>query len=160
MRMIDPGPMKRFEEGKSDAGLADEVFQRLCEGSTLKVIAKDFGYPKGVFTRWFIEEHRELFDAAEVVLAQDMKHEALAAADGDGDVKRDRLRVSTRLSLMERLDRERYGARAQGAMGSVPVLNIVLLDRPSNEVVERLSDLTSREEVVEGEVLEALKGPI
>lgn len=121
----DPGPLARLEEVKADLSTPNVVFQRLCEGESLKAIAKAWAVPKGQFVLWFMTEHRQLFDDAERVRAQDLKGEALDIADEqaevvreaggtfDPDVPRDKLRVDTRLKLIEKLDRERFGKQVQ-----------------------------------------------
>lgn len=109
----DPGPMARFEYVKVQESTPSVVFQRLCEGETLREIASAWQVPKGLFIQWFMEEHRDLFDAAERVLAQDLKVDALKEADSatNEDIKPRTLRVKTRLELLPLMDRSRYGGK-------------------------------------------------
>lgn len=117
----NPGPIARLESLKADASIPAQVFLRLCDGESLKQIARAWQVPKGPFVLWYMSVHRQLFDDAERVRAQDLKAEALEISDEqneverpgggtfDPDVQRDKLRVDTRLKLLEKLDRERFG---------------------------------------------------
>lgn len=115
------GPLARLEAVIADESVPSVVFQRVCDGETLRDIAKAWELPKGQFVRWFSTEHSELYDAALKVRADDLAHEALAISDEqaevvkesgdtyDPDVPRDKLRIDTRLKLASRWDRKRYG---------------------------------------------------
>lgn len=130
----DPGPMARLRDVQADEGAPGVIFQRLTEGDTLATLAKAWALPKGAFTRWFMEKHGDLFDAAARVRADELVNEALAVADEqaevvkkdgttfDPDVGRDKLRVDTRLKLAEKMDRVRYGSKDVGPAGGMTVI--------------------------------------
>mgnify|MGYP001578805686 FL=1 len=162
--------MARFEDVKVDVQAPGEIFQRLCEGDTLAKIAKEWRLPKGHFTRWFVETHVALFDAAAKVRADELVNEALAVADEqaevvkkdgttyDPDVPRDKLRVETRMRLAEKWDRARYGAQVKvehsgglvvdaGLLGTIGDLLRAAGRRESEKVVADISP---------GQVLEAV----
>jgi hypothetical protein len=115
------GPLARLEAVIADESIPGVVFQRVCDGETLRDIAKAWELPKGQFVRWFSTEHADLYDAALKVRADDLAHEALSISDEqsevvkengdtfDPDVPRDKLRIDTRLKLASRWDRKRYG---------------------------------------------------
>jgi len=117
----DHGPQQRFEAVKDDPSSPDGVFQRVCEGESLKDIAKAWEVPRGQFVRWFTESYSDLYDAALKVHAADLAMEVLAIADEqhevmkkdgttyDPDVPRDKLRVDTRKWIASKFDRDRYG---------------------------------------------------
>lgn len=105
----DHGPQQRFEAVKDDPSSPDGVFQRVCEGESLKDIAKAWEVPRGQFVRWFTESYSDLYDAALKVHAADLAMEAISIADADGDVPRDKLRVDTRKWVASKFDRDRYG---------------------------------------------------
>lgn len=140
----DPGPMARFRDLIADETAPGIIFQRVCEGKTLRELARDYSVPKGEFTRWFTTQHSELYDAALKVRADDLAHEALAISDEqaqvttergttfDPDVSRDKLRVETRLKLVQQWDRARYGAKDTGPSGGVTVI----VDRSCGGTVE------------------------
>lgn len=111
----DVGPLARFEALKLNAAAPDEIFHRLCNGDTLRAIADAWGLPKGMFVRWFMDTHKQLFDDAERVRAQDLKAEALEHADSatPEDASAAKLRVDVRLKLLEKMDRDRYGRHTQ-----------------------------------------------
>lgn len=111
----DVGKLARFEALKGSATAPDEIFHRLCNGDTLKSIADAWGLPKGMFVRWFMDTHKQLFDDAERVRAQDLKAEALKHADSatPEDASAVKLRVDVRLKLLEKMDRDRYGRHTQ-----------------------------------------------
>lgn len=115
----DPGPMARFEHVKVQESTPRVVFLRLCEGETLKDIAKAWQIPVGLFVEWFTAEHLTLFDTAFRVRADQLAHEALAFADAatPDDVAPRKLQVDTRLKLAAQWDRSRYGAKDNGAAG-------------------------------------------
>lgn len=103
--------MARFEALKARPEVPQQIFQRLCDGERLKEIARAWGCPKGLFVFWFVTEHAELYDRARMVRAQDWRDEAIEIADGatTETAAPAKIRVDTRLKLMERDDRERYG---------------------------------------------------
>jgi hypothetical protein len=105
------GPLARLEAVIADESVPGVVFQRVCDGETLRDIAKAWELPKGQFVRWFSTEHSELYDAALKVLADDLAHEALVKADAatPEDVACAKLSVDTRLKLAGKWDRKRYG---------------------------------------------------
>lgn len=107
--LSDHGPQQRFEAVKDDPSSPDGVFQRVCEGESLKDIAKAWEVPRGQFVRWFTESYSDLYDAALKVHAADLAMEAISIADADGDVPRDKLRVDTRKWVASKFDRDRYG---------------------------------------------------
>ena len=125
----DPGPLARLEHVKLQEATPSVVFQRLCEGETLRDIAKAWQIPVGLFVEWFTTEHLVLFDTALKVRADQLAHEAVAIADEqkeavdkngkvfDPEVPRDKLRVDTRLKLAAQWDRARYGAKDSGPAG-------------------------------------------
>lgn len=107
----DPGPMARLAAVQADAGSPGVIFQRVCEGERLRDIWRAWGLPKGAATRWFMEEHAGLYDAALRVRADDLAHEALEVAAGASaqDTAPRKLRVDTNLKIAARWDRARYG---------------------------------------------------
>lgn len=114
----------------ADESAPGVVFQRVCDGETLRDIAKSWEIPVGKFVEWFSTQHAELYDAALKVRADELAHQAIAIADEqsevvkengetyDPDVPRDKLRVDTRLKLAAKWDRKRYGDDAGVALGS------------------------------------------
>lgn len=128
----DPGPLARFEEVKADESVPLMVFGRVCEGETLREIAREWRVPRGRFIEWFTTEHAGLYDSALKVRADELAHEALEISDEqnevvkengqsfDPDVPRDKLRVDTRLKLAAKWDRKRYGEEVE-RMVAVPV---------------------------------------
>jgi hypothetical protein len=131
---IDAGPIARLEHVKKQADTPGVVFHRLSNGETLKEIAKAWEVPAGPFVLWFTTTHAELYDAALKVLADEMAHDALEIADEqkeaidkkgnkyDPEVPRDKLRVDTRMRLLEKWDRSRYGAKDVGVAGGITVV--------------------------------------
>lgn len=106
----DPGPLARLEEVKADASVPGMVFGRICDGETLREIAKEWRLPRGRFVEWFTTEHAVLYDSALKVRADDLAHEALVISDTEREeVPRDKLRVDTRFRLAAKWDRKRYG---------------------------------------------------
>lgn len=146
----DPGPMARFEALKADAGAPTEIFLRLTEGETLRELASAWALPRGVFTRWFSTVHAELYDAALKVRADELAQEAVSIADktqpgirtktsaeGVETVEEDmlghrKLQVDTRLKLIEKWDRARYGSKDAGPVGGITVI----VDRSCGGTVE------------------------
>lgn len=130
---VDPGPVARFEAVKLDPLTPSVVFQRVCEGETLREVAKAWGLPRGAFTEWYTTEFAQMYDAALKVRADELAHEALAISDEqalavskqgvefDPDVPRDKLRVDTRMKLISKWDRKRYGEE-QDAVRTAPVI--------------------------------------
>jgi hypothetical protein len=126
---VDPGPLARLEAVKADETAPNVIFQRLCDGETLKEIARSWELPKGRFAEWFTVKHADLYDAALKVRADELAHETLEIADEqaevvkkdggtyDPDVARDKLRVETRLKLAAQWDRSRYGSKDNGPAG-------------------------------------------
>ena len=108
---------------KADPRSPEEIFRRLTQGETLREIAAKLEVQFGMLTRWFMEEHGELFDAAERVRANDLKEQALENADAatPEDVAPRKLRVDTRMRLIEKMDRVRYGAKDTGPAGGIQV---------------------------------------
>lgn len=112
----DPGPLARFEEVKADAAVPMMVFGRVCDGETLRGIAKEWRVPRGRFIEWFTAEHAALYDSALKIRADELAHEALSRADGAAtpeEVPAARLQVDTRLKLAAKWDRRRYGEEAE-----------------------------------------------
>lgn len=130
---VDPGPIARFEAVKLDPLTPSEVFRRVCEGETLREVAKAWGLPKGAFTEWYTTEFSQMYDAALKVRADELAHEAIAISDEqcavekegggtyDPEVPRDKLRVDTRMKLAAKWDRKRYGEE-QDAVRTAPVI--------------------------------------
>ena len=107
----DPGPMARLGAVVALPETPSVVFQRVCDGETLKEIAKAWGLPVGRFTEWVLMKHEGMYDAALKVRADQLAHEALERADGaDAEsVGPAKLQVDTRLKLAGKWDRGRYG---------------------------------------------------
>ena len=107
----DPGPMARLGAVVALPETPSVVFQRVCDGETLKEIAKAWGLPVGRFTEWVLMKHEGMYDAALKVRADQLAHEALERADGaDAEsVGPAKLQVDTRLKLAGKWDRARYG---------------------------------------------------
>lgn len=141
----DPGPLARLEAVKADQAAPKVIFHRLCDGETLKEIAKAWGVPRGQFVLWYTTEHSALYDAALKARADELAHEALAISDEqaevvkengqkfDPEVPRDKLRVDTRLRLAEKWDRARYGSKDNGPAGGGIT---VVVDRSCGGTVE------------------------
>lgn len=131
----DPGPMARLESQMADQAVPGIVFQRLCEGETLRDIAKAWMVPVGLFTQWFTEKHITLFDAALKVRADQLANEALVRADGAAPetVGVAKLQADTRLRLAAQWDRARYGAKDSGQAGGGVT---VIVDRSCGGAVE------------------------
>ena len=141
---VDVGPMARLEVVRADPGVVAEVFRLLTDGSDLKAIAKLWAVPRGEFARWFTTQHGEEYEAALKVRADELAHDAVAIADEqkevvradgstfDPEVPRDKLRVDTRLRLVEKWDRMRYGAKDAGPAGGITVV----VDRSCNGAVQ------------------------
>jgi hypothetical protein len=153
----DPGPMARFEELKADEGAPGEVFRLLTDGDkplTLNQIAKKWRVPKGRFVEWYTVEHADLYDSALKVLADELAHGALERADGatEGDVAPRKLQVDTRLKLIEKWDRARYGAQVKVDHGGAVAVDAGLL----GTVVEMLAAARAKR----GIVVEAVPEPL
>lgn len=116
---LDPGPIARLEHVKKQADTAALVFHRLCEGETLREIARAWEVPVGPFTEWYMQAHGALFDAAKRVRADELAHEALATADAatPENVAPAKLQVETRLKLAGHWDRAGYGAGKDAQSG-------------------------------------------
>ena len=136
--MNDPGPMVRFEEVLADVAAPEEVFRLLTdpdEPMTLEAIARTWRVPRGRFVEWFTTEHAERFEAASrvlgVTLVQAVKKMVDdATAQNAGLVK---LRTDRYLRLAALVNPERYSPKVEHKhSGVAPMLNIVLLDRPSD----------------------------
>jgi hypothetical protein len=116
---VDPGPLARLEAVKADEMAPNVIFQRLCDGETLKEIARSWELPKGRFAEWFTVKHADLYDAALKVRADELAHETLAIADGAvaETTAPAKLQVDTRLRLAAQWDRSRYGSKDNGPSG-------------------------------------------
>ena len=103
--------MARLEAVVALSETVSVVFQRVCDGESLRVIAKAWGVPVGRFTEWVLMKHEGMYDAALKVRADQLAHEALEKADGaDAEsVGPAKLQVDTRLKLAGKWDRSRYG---------------------------------------------------
>lgn len=132
---LDPGPMARLQEQQADPATPGIVFQRLCDGETLRDIAKAWKVPVGLFTQWFTEKHLTLFDAALKVRADQLANEALERADAADPetVGVAKLQADTRLKLAAQWDRARYGAKDSGPAGGGVT---VIVDRSCGGTVE------------------------
>lgn len=108
---VDPGPMARLDEVKSDQNAPSVIFHRITEGETLHDIARAWALPKGRFVEWFSTEHADLYDSALKVWADQLAHEALEKADDASPetAKVAKLQVDTRLRIASKWDRHRYG---------------------------------------------------
>jgi hypothetical protein len=113
--LADPGPMARFEALRADVEFPGVVFDWLCEGKELRAIASPkapgLGLPKGLFIKWFMTEHADLYAAARKVRATDMALDALNAAlkATSKNVAVKALQAKVALHLAARWDREGYG---------------------------------------------------
>lgn len=107
----DPGPLARLETVKADPGTPSVIFQRMCDGETLKDIAKAWQIPKGRLAEWFTTQHADLYDAALKVWAADLAVSALEAslAATPEDVAVRKLQADVALKLASKFDRVRYG---------------------------------------------------
>lgn len=116
---FDPGPLARLEHVVVQENTPWIVFQRLCDGETLRDIARAWEIPVGRFVEWYTANHMTLFDTALRVRADQLAHEALACADAatPDDVAPRKLQVDTRLKLAAQWDRARYGAKDSGVAG-------------------------------------------
>lgn len=112
----DDGPMARFEAVKADPGVPDMVFAKVCEGESLKAVAKEWAIPEGRFVQWFTTTHADLYDAALKVHAAELAMSVLAAADKGLDkdaVPAAKLYVDTRKWAAAKFDRARYGEQVK-----------------------------------------------
>lgn len=156
----DTGPMARLECVKRDVNVPSVVFDRLSGGETLKEIAKAWQIPVGGFTRWYMETHAELFDAADKVCANQFAHEAARIADtpqlgietktkADGSVEitegdmlgHRKLQVDTKLKLAGKWDRMRYGEQMQIQHSGRAVLRVEF-GTPAGAAQRRELDVT------------------
>lgn len=117
--------MMRLVTVREDEATPGIVFQRVTDGETLGEIAKAWGVPRGRFVEWFTTEHGALYDAALKVRADELAHQCLEIADTTPNVKGAaalaKLQVDTRLELVKKWDRKRYGDDAEGSK-VVPVI--------------------------------------
>lgn len=123
--VADPGPVARLEHVKAQPDTPGVVFARLCEGETLREIAKAWELPRGPFCEWFMQTHGVLFDAALRVRADQLANEALDKADRatPETVGPAKLQADTRLKLASHWDRNRYGgAKDAQPSGGVTVI--------------------------------------
>lgn len=116
---VDHGKMARLESVKADETAPSVVFQRLCEGETLRDIAVAWELPKGRFVEWFTTKHADLYDAALKVRADELAHEVVGIADSatPETTAPKKLQVETRLKIAEKWDRNRYGSKDSGPAG-------------------------------------------
>jgi hypothetical protein len=140
----DPGPMARFAALKAGAEWPKVIFQRVADGETLKDLSREWELPRGEFVSWYTTEHSELYDAALKVRADELAHESLTIADEqaevvkkdgtkfDPDVARDKLRVDTRIRILEKWDRARYGNKEDKSGSGITVI----VDRSCGGTVE------------------------
>lgn len=141
--------LQRFEAIRRDAGAPAEVFRLLTEGRTLREIAvEDFNCAAGVFTRWFMEEHREELDKAERVLGIEVAQLIRRMTDGATNETLRLLKFKTDryLRLAGLLNPERYSPRTEIAhSGMAPTLVIEVVTEAGGErVVAELSRIESR----------------
>lgn len=140
----DPGPIARFEALKAGAEWPKVIFQRVADGESLKGLAREWELPRGEFVSWYMTTHTELYDAALKVRADDLAHESIAISDEqaevekkdgttyDPDVARDKLRVDTRMRILEKWDRARYGNKEDKSGSGITVI----VDRSCGGTVE------------------------
>lgn len=109
----------------------------MCDGETLKEIARSWGVPVGKFTEWYTTEHGERYDAALKVLADQKAFEALSIADGaDAEaVGPAKLQVDTRKWAASRWDRARYGEHVTHQVNTRAVLRVDFSRPPQEKVV-------------------------
>lgn len=105
--------MARLAAHKKDPGFPEDVFRKLTgdQPQSLAEIAKDYRVPKGEFTRWFQEEHSDLYDSALKSVTDEMIFAAKSLLD---DATEDsaalvKVRVDGYLKLASKWDRMRYG---------------------------------------------------
>jgi hypothetical protein len=128
-RISDPGPLARLEEVKGDVSLPSVIFQRLCDGETLREIAAAWQLPKGAFTHWFCVEHADLYDSALKVRADELVHDSLKIADGAtvDTVAVEKLRTDVRQKIAAKWDRRRYGEEQESKQLSPVTIQIANL---------------------------------
>lgn len=117
---------ERLEVVKADASVVSVVFQRLCEGETLKGIAKGWGLPRGPFVEWYMTTHGDRYDAALRVLADEDARETVEIADGaeSETVGPNKLQIDARKWRAARWDRQRYGDQVQHQVTGRAVLRV------------------------------------
>ena len=163
--MLFEGPMARLAVVIADPEKPGEIFELLTgeEPQTLGEIAREWRLPAGRFVEWYTVEHKERFEAAQRVRALRLEGEALRIADEqhevvkeggqkfDPEVPRDKLRVDTRLKLIEKLDRERYGPSLRVEKRIEVVVDEVLLKRAGEllRLVQARVAQSCQEKVVE-----------
>jgi hypothetical protein len=139
LAVVDPGPLARMEEVKSDATAPSVVFQRMTadKPETLREIARAWGVPAGRFVEWFTTEHSGMYDAALKVLAADYAHDSIGIADGAAkpeDVPAAKLQVDTRLRVASKWDRKRYGDEVESRVQAPVTIQIANLRGAALEV--------------------------
>ena len=109
--MAEPGPMVRFEALKVNELVLEEIFSRLCDGKTLRQIAKDFKVPHHSFCDWVLREHSDIMDRVWAIQINDEVDELIpilrdVTAETAPLVK---TRVDGILKIASKRDRKRYG---------------------------------------------------
>lgn len=119
--------MERFAAVKADPQASAAVFQRLSEGETLREIGEAWGCPAGGFERWYMTEHKVEYEAALMVKADRLAHEALTVADGAEaeTLGPSKLQVETRRWVASKWDRERYGDKTEVKHSGIPPMLII-----------------------------------
>lgn len=137
----NPGPLARFADVIADPQAMVAIVQKLTDGKTLKVIAKDWAVPYGKLAQWIVEDadRTAQYEGALRIWADALAQEAIAIADEqseaekqgggtyDPDVGRDKLRIETRLKIASKWDRSRYGEKVQVQHSGAPTADAGLL---------------------------------
>lgn len=131
VEMDGNGKIERFSQLIDDPQLIDRISTRVAEGESLKDLARAWGVPYGMLARWVADDEARKAQY-EIGLALYADAEAMAciqiADTADAEtVAVARLQVETRLKLIAKWDKQRYGAQADtGASGFSGGINIVI----------------------------------
>lgn len=109
--------------GRSAATM-DELSQRVAEGETLDAVCQEWAVPYGRVSAWLAADPMRMstYESALRLWADRLATETVALADdGGGDVQHARLRVDTRMKLVSKLDRTRFGERLDVTVAVVDV---------------------------------------
>ena len=136
-KLVGIAKLSVLAEEIGEDGILAMVATRVAEGETLYEIARSQAIPYGVLWKWLnVESRMAEYEAALEAKADLEAHRALELADNatPEDVAVARLRVDTRLKLVGKWSKGRYGD-GSGVVGSIGGITIVIGD--VKPVVER-----------------------
>ena len=131
VEMDGNGKIERFSQLIDDPQLIARISTRVAEGESLKDLAKAWGVPYGMLARWIADDdsRRAQYEIGLALYADAEAMECIRIADGATleDVAVSRLQIETRIKLIAKWDKQRYGAQADtGASGFSGGINIVI----------------------------------